>query len=270
MPPHRRMRSYFLKLAHTFSTPLLSSLSTKSRAQDPQTRSRFLVHDFGLKRKSTTNFFPLPRLSLSTTSSSTFFLFLSSFSLRPTKRSMRSSAAWKFKFPRRGGWSQSDLLPGYFMLEGNRFRSSVFTYIKLVVGIPARDGWKKFSLSGTGQTKLVILCKRCCVSGGKRLQIETASVFALCGSWILLPPCSYLFPSDFRTNVCGLWNFGVKGFEHRRKSSFSEDTHTQVVIIRNDSNNSNSNPPFPKILETLFFLFFFIPLRDLYTLSRTL
>ena len=149
---------------------------------------------------------------------------------------MRSSAAWKFKFPRRGGWSQSDLLPGYFMLEGNRFRSSVFTYIKLVVGIPARDGWKKFSLSGTGQTKLVILCKRCCVSGGKRLQIETASVFALCGSWILLPPCSYLFPSDFRTNVCGLWNFGVKGFEHRRKSSFSEDTHTQVVIIRNDSN----------------------------------
>lgn len=81
MPPHRRMRSYFLKLAHTFSTPLLSSLSTKSRAQDPQTRSRFLVHDFGLKRKSTTNFFPLPRLSLSTTSS---FLPSFFFSLRST------------------------------------------------------------------------------------------------------------------------------------------------------------------------------------------
>ena len=55
------------------------------------------------------------------------------------------------------------------------------------------SGAREVSTSRAGtkrQTKLVILCKRCCVLGGKRgkrLQIEIASVFAPRRSWILLP-----------------------------------------------------------------------------------
>ena len=103
MPSHRRMRSYFLKLAHTFSTPI-SSLSSHARSKHKHD------HDFLFTISSETKIndklLPLPWLSLSTTPSSTFFLsfffffFFSLLYVLRTKRSMRSSATWKFKFPR--------------------------------------------------------------------------------------------------------------------------------------------------------------------------
>lgn len=259
MPSHRRMRSYFLKLAHTFSTPI-SSLSSHARSKHKHD------HDFLFTISSETKIndklLPLPWLSLSTTPSSTFFLsfLFSSFSL------------FSSFYVQNGQWevlphgnssfherrlSQSDLLPVLYARRKSISLERVHVH-QAVVGIPARDGWKKFSLSGTGQTKLVILCKRCCVSGGKRLQIETASVFALCGSWILLPLfllVSVWFPDKCMRSL-KLWL--------RSKSiggNLLSRGHTSV-IIRNDSNNSNSNPLFPRSENSsnslLSFIFIFL------------
>lgn len=96
------MRSYFLKLAHTFSTPIKP---IQSRTIQAQTRSRFLVHDFvwneNQRQTSSSSltitlddtfFYLLPLFS--------FFFFFSLLFVLRTKRSMRSSATWKFKFPR--------------------------------------------------------------------------------------------------------------------------------------------------------------------------
>lgn len=169
---------------------------------------------------------------------------------------MRSSATWKFKFPREEAESEWPL-PVLYARRKSISLERVHVH-QAVVGIPARDGWKKFSLSGTGQTKLVILCKRCCVSGGKRLQIETASVFALCGSWILLPLfllVSVWFPDKCMRSL-KLWL--------RSKSiggNLLSRGHTSI-IIRNDSNNSNSNPLFPRSENSsnslLSFIFIFL------------
>lgn len=131
MPSHRRMRSYFLKLAHTFSTPI-SSLSNHARSKHKHD------HDFLFTISSETKIndklLPLPWLSLSTTPSSTFFfsflflLFLSS--LRSTYKTVNEKFChMEIQVSTRGGWVRVTSCL-YFMLEGNRFRSSVFTYIK--------------------------------------------------------------------------------------------------------------------------------------------
>lgn len=258
------MRSYFLKLAHTFSTPCIKRYPVTHRSTNTITISFFTI---SFETKINAKLLPLPWPSLSTTPSSTssfspfFFSFplFSSFYVQNGQWEVLPHGNSSFHERR---LSQSDLLPVLYARRKSISLERVHVH-QAVVGIPARDGWKKFSLSGTGQTKLVILCKRCCVSGGKRLQIETASVFALCGSWILLPLfllVSVWFPDKCMRSL-KLW-LRSKRFEHRGNLLSRGRTS---VIIRNDSKNSNSNPLFPRSENSWNSLlpFIFIFLRDL-------
>lgn len=126
-------------------------------------------HDFSSTRLSSPEtkindkLLPLPSPSLS----SSFSLSLSLLLALRTKRSMRTSAIWKFKFPREEEEAESEWPPACTLCSKEIdfaracSRASSGSWY-------SGTGWleKKFSPSGTGQTKLAILCKRCCVSGG--------------------------------------------------------------------------------------------------------
>lgn len=78
-----------------------------------------------------------------------------------------------------------------------------------VVGIPARDGWRRsFHRAERGKRNWRFFVSDVAFREGGGEAVRDCKLkplrYSRCVDLEYFYPCSYLFPSDFRTNVCAL------------------------------------------------------------------